>query len=232
MNITIINGQNRKGSSYTMGRLLAEKLTDTSHITEFFLPCDLNHYCLGCYACIDDEARCPFWGEKRRIIEAMESADLLIFTSPNYCMAPAGPLKTFLDMMFDAWMVHKPKEWMFHKKAVILSTSAGAGCSGVIKVIKASLAGWGISCIQSFGLPVHAMGWNGVAEKTKDKIDKKLSHIAKKVCSGKPRVSIGVKANFMLMRMLHIKGWDSSPTEAEYWRERGWLDKARPWKHK
>ncbi len=231
MNITIINGQNRKGSSYTMGRMLAEKLTDDGSITEFFLPRDLNHYCLGCYACIEDEKRCPFWEEKKKIMDAMKAADLLIFTTPNYCMAPSGAMKSFLDMMFDAWMVHKPKEWMFQKKAVILSTSAGASCGGVLKVVKASLAGWGIPYIKAFGLPVHAMNWNGVPQKKKEKIEKKLTSIAKKLKKGKPpHVGLGIKVNFMFMRMLHIKGWDSSPTEAEYWKEKGWLGKARPWK--
>lgn len=53
MQISVINGQNHKASSYTMGRILAEKLTDEGRISEFFLPRDLHHFCLGCYACIE-----------------------------------------------------------------------------------------------------------------------------------------------------------------------------------
>ncbi len=214
-----------------MGRLLAEKLTDEENITEFFLPGELNHFCLGCYACIEDERKCPFWEEKKKIIDAMEAADLLIFTTPNYCLAPSASMKSFLNMMFDAWMVHKPKEWMFKKKAVIMSTSAGASCGNVFKVMKNSLAGWGIPYIRSFGLPVHAMNWNGIPEKKKEQIEKKLSAMAEKLKNNKPpHVGIGIKVNFAFMRMLHIKGWDSSPTEAEYWKEKGWLGKVRPWK--
>ncbi len=231
MRITIISGQNHKGSSYTMGRMLAQKLAEDSSITEFFLPRDLNHFCLGCYACIEDEEKCPFWEEKKRIIDAMQASDLLIFTTPNYCMAPSGPMKSFLDMMFDCWMVHKPKEWMFQKKAVVISASAGAACGGVFKVMKSSLAGWGIPYIKAFGLPVNAMSWNGVPQKKKEIIEKKLSAIADKLQDLKPpRVGLGIKANFTMMRMLHIKGWDSSPTEAEYWKEKGWLGRNRPWK--
>ncbi len=231
MKITTINGQNHKGSSYTLGRILAKKLTDEDSITEFFLPRDLNHFCLGCYACIEDERKCPFWEEKKKIIDAMEAADLLIFTAPNYCLAPSAPMKSFLDMMFDAWMVHKPKEWMFKKKAVIVSTSAGASCGSVFKVMKSSLAGWGIPYIKVFGLPVHAMNWNGIGQQKKKQIEKKLSAMAKKMKNNKPpHVGIGIKVNFAFMRMLHSKGWDSSPTEAEYWNEKGWLKKVRPWK--
>ena len=55
MKITVINGKNHKGTSYHMGRILAEKLTRKEAITEFFLPKDLDHFCLGCYSCIEDE---------------------------------------------------------------------------------------------------------------------------------------------------------------------------------
>lgn len=231
MKITTINGQNHKGSSYTMGRMLANKLTDDKSITEFFLPKDLNHFCLGCYSCLEDEARCPFWQEKRKIISAMEESDLIIFTTPNYCLAPSAPMKTLLDMMFDCWMVHKPKKWMFKKKAVVFSTSAGASCAEVIKVMKKSLNGWGISYVKSYALPVHAMNWAGVSQKEKEKIGKKLSAMAQSLNKNKePKVSLAVKANFAFMRMLHIKGWDSSPTEAVYWKQMGWLGKGRPWK--
>lgn len=43
-----------------MGRILADKLAEEEDIIEFFLPRDLNHFCLGCYSCIEDETKCPF----------------------------------------------------------------------------------------------------------------------------------------------------------------------------
>ena len=126
MKIALIHGQNHKGTTYHMGRILADKLASEEDVSEFFLPRDLNHFCLGCYSCIEDETKCPFWNEKKVIIDAMEKADLFILTSPNYCLAPSGAMKSFLDLMFDNWMVHRPKEWMFRKRAAILSASAGA----------------------------------------------------------------------------------------------------------
>ena len=38
MKITVINGQNHKGSTYNMGKILADKLSDD--VTEIFLPLD------------------------------------------------------------------------------------------------------------------------------------------------------------------------------------------------
>ncbi len=72
MKIVTINGQNHKGCTYHIGRILADKLAKPEDITEFFLPRDLNHFCLGCYRCVEDETLCPFWDEKKRILDAME----------------------------------------------------------------------------------------------------------------------------------------------------------------
>lgn len=60
MKIALINDQNHKGSTYHIGRMLAETLATSPDITEFFLPRDLNHFCLGCYQCIEDITKCPF----------------------------------------------------------------------------------------------------------------------------------------------------------------------------
>lgn len=231
MDIVIINGQNHKGTTYHMGKLLAEKLTTEDKIQEFFLPKDLNHFCLGCYACIDDETRCPYWREKEVIINAMQNADLLIFTTPNYCLSPSGAMKSFLDLMFDYWMVHKPKEWMFNKRAVILSASAGASCKNALNVIKTSLTYWGIPYIKIYGLPVHAMSWDMTNSKTKAKIERVLTSMAKGINTSKPpHIGIKTRALFFIMSKMHSCGWDSSPTEKQYWAERGWLNGKRPWK--
>lgn len=130
MKIVMIHGQNHKGSSYHIGRILAEKLGTEQEITEFFLPKDLNHHCLGCYTCLESEEKCPFYAEKQIIANAMECAELLIFTTPNYCMAPSAPLKAFMDLFFQYWIPHRPRKAMFSKKAVVISTAAGTGDGG------------------------------------------------------------------------------------------------------
>ena len=214
-----------------MGRMLADKLTEEKDIAEFFLPRALPHFCVGCYSCIEDEMKCPFRNEKKIILDALEQADLFIFTSPNYCLSPSGAMKSFLDLMFDCWMVHRPKEWMFAKRAVVLSASAGASCKKAIQPIKDSLFYWGVPYIKTYGLAVQAMNWEMVKSQRKAKIEKDINRISAKINrSDSPRVGIKTKVIFNIMKMTHVKGWDSSPVEQEYWRARGWLDKARPWK--
>lgn len=231
MKILLVHGQTHQGTSYHMGRILAEKLCDKEEITEFFLPRDLNHFCLGCYSCLEDEAKCPFWEEKKKIIDAMERSDIFIFTTPNYCLAPSASMVALIDMLFDMWMVHKPKEWMFKKRAVVLSSSAGASCKKALSTVKDSLFYWGVPYIKTYGIPSQAMNWSTTKPPIREKLEQKLDKMASKLKTDKlPHVGIKTKFMFNMMNMLHVKGWDSSPTEKVYWEEKGWLSKARPWK--
>ena len=49
MKVVLIHGQNHKGSSYNIGGMIANKIANEDEIVEFFLPKDLNHFCVGCY---------------------------------------------------------------------------------------------------------------------------------------------------------------------------------------
>jgi len=231
MKVVIIHGQNHKGSSYNIGRMIANKISGEEAITEFFLPRDLNHFCLGCYACIDDDTRCPFYEEKNKIMSAVEAADVLIFTTPTYCMRASAPMKSFIDLTFNYWMVHRPRKCMFTKKAIVVSTAAGSGTKSAIKDITNTLLYWGVPYVLSYGISVQAMNWNAVADKKKEKIEKDTTKIADKVLK-KKQVKAGIKTKtlFMMMRMMQKMGWGSSATEKEYWEQKGWLDKGRPWK--
>ena len=231
MNVLLIHGQSHRGTTYHMGRILVEKITDIDNIIELFLPRDLNHFCLGCYSCVEDETRCPYWHEKKKFVDAMEKADVFVFTTPNYCLAPSGTMKSFIDLFFDLWMVHRPKVWMFQKRAVILSASAGASCKKAIGTVKDSLFYWGIPDIKTYGLAVQAANWNAVNAEKKTKIEKDLTKIATTIHNEKScHVGIKTKLVFNVMKMMHEKGWDSSLVEKQYWEDQGWLGKVRPWK--
>ena len=54
MKVTIINGQNHKGSTYNIGRILAQKIAINEEITEFFLPKDMPEFCVGCNKCFGE----------------------------------------------------------------------------------------------------------------------------------------------------------------------------------
>ena len=59
-------------------------------------------------------------------------------------MRVSAPMKSFIDLTFISWMPHRPKAYMFHKKAVVISTAAGMGTKKAIKDISTCLFYWGI----------------------------------------------------------------------------------------
>lgn len=226
MKITMINGQNHKGSSYNIGRLLAESLAVGDEITEFFLPRDLNHFCLGCYKCIEDVRRCPFYSEKEPILKAMEGAELLIFTTPNYCFGPSAQMKAFIDLFFDFWLSHRPLPWMLRKKAVVISTCAGGGAKTAAKQVQRALLYMGVPYIKRYATAVQAMNWESVKPEKKEKIEadiKKLAAALGRV--GEPKAGLKSRFLFRMFSGMHSSGWDSSPVEKQYWLEQGWIKK-------
>ncbi|MCH5324833.1 MAG: NAD(P)H-dependent oxidoreductase [Eubacterium sp.] len=229
MKIVLIHGQNHKGSSYHIGRMIAEKAGADSIIAEFFLPRDLEHFCLGCYQCVEDETKCPCYNEKHAIMEQIEKADLLIFTTPTYCMRASAPMKAFIDLTFTYWMPHSPRKTMFGKKAIVVSTAAGTGMKSAIKDITNTLFYWGVPCVKSYGAALQASNWGEVSDKKKEKIERDTTKLAKSISAKKPKVGIKTKAMFSIMRMM-IKTYDDTSAEKRYWNDNGWLDKDRPWK--
>ena len=231
MDITMIHGQNHKGSTYHIGQAFIEKISGPKQVHEFFLPRDLNCFCKGCYLCLENDANCPYYKEKSLLEKAIKEADLLVFTTPTYCMSLSAPLKSFFDLFFTNWMPHKPKAYMFGKQAVIFSTAAGKGTKNALKEVKKNLHHWGISQIDSFGIHVQAMAWSGVSEKKKLKIDKALKKIIRKLkTKEKMKVTLKVKFLFFIMAKMHKAGYSASEAEKLYWQEEGWLEKKRPWK--
>ena len=230
MKIVMIHGQNHKGSTYNIGRMIANKINCEENVVEFFLPRDLNHFCVGCYACIGDVTKCPFYEEKNKIMTEVESADILIFTTPTYCLRASAPMKSFIDLTFNYWMSHRPRKCMFSKKAIVISTAAGSGAKKAVKDIADALFYWGIPCIMSYGISIQAMNWNGVNDKKKKKIEKDATKIANKVLKKKlVKVGFKTKAIFMLMRMMQKANFGSGDADRAYWEKNGWLDKERPW---
>lgn len=89
----------------------------------------------------------------------------------------------------------------------------------------------GVPYVKTYGLAVQASDWDGVKPEKKEKIQRDLAKLASKFHVEKaPRVGFRTKVIFNIMKIMHVKGLDSSPVEKEYWEERGWLGKARPWK--
>jgi len=230
MKVALINGQNHKGSTYRMGRMLAEKLAPPENISELFLPRDLPQFCCGCTACImKDEKLCPHYSYVAPIAGIIDAADVIILASPVYVFHATGSMKAFLDHFAYRWIVHRPEEKMFAKQGVCLTTAAGGGMRSACRDMKDSLFFWGVGKIYSYGIAVFAASWDNVPERKKAAIDRKTSKLAAKINgrTGKVSPSLKTKVYFNIMRKLNKKAWN--PVDVEYWKEKGWWDSKRPW---
>ena len=229
MKITMIHGQSHKGSTYHIAKMLSDKLE--GEVTEFFLPRDFDSFCIGCTNCFEkSETLCPHYEKLRPITEAMDEADVIILESPVYVYHATGAMKVFLDHYGYRWMVHRPEEKMFHKQAVCISTAAGAGMKSTIKDMADSTFFWGVAKTYQYGIAIAAVSWDEVSEKKKQKIEKKTTALARTIKKriGKVKPSIKTRGFFQIMRMLQKNGWNEA--DVNYWNEKGWNGKKRPWK--
>lgn len=229
MKITVIYGQSHKGSTYHLAYSLAEKIG--GEITEFFLPKDFGELCVGCTSCfIKSESECPHHDKLSPITDAIDSANVLIFASPVYVMHATGAMKALLDHYGYRFMVHRPEEKMFSKQAVCISTAAGAGMKSTNKDMADSLFWWGVGKIYQFGAAVNETSWDRVKDEKKQAYDKKLSAIARKIRKKQGHVKPSFKTKFMfnVMRMMQKYGWNEA--DVNYWKEKEWTGKKRPWK--
>ncbi len=229
MKITIIHGQNHQGSTCHIARSLAERLN--GDLTEFFLPQDFGEFCTGCTACFGvSETNCPHFEKLSPLTQAMDNADVIILASPVYVYHSTGSMKAFLDHYGWRWMVHRPDERMFSKQAVCISTAAGAGMKSTNQDMAHSTFFWGIAKTYKYGIAVMETSWERVSSKKKQKIEKRTDRLAKKISKkqGHIKPSVKTKMFFSIMRQMMKHGWNEA--DVNYWKNKGWTGKKRPWR--
>ena len=238
MKITVINGTEKHGVTYRMKEIFLEEFRKDAEITEYYLPKDCPGFCCGCTQCFREQQHlCKDAEYVQKIEKSLLEADLLVFTSPAYVFHTTGAMKAMLDHFGYRWMPHRPAKEMFGKRAVIITQCLGAGGKSTAKDIKDSLSWWGVTAIKviSFKL-MSEIDWNKIEEKKKTVFQKKLTKVAKQMHAvdyTKPaHTGLGTKFKFYAVRMLQTDLGKKNPeyTDFKYWKEMGWIGKARPWK--
>ena len=138
-------------------------------------------------------------------------------------------MKAFLDHYGYQWMAHRPKEIMFKKQGICVTTAAGAGMKSTIKDMADSLFFWGVARIYKYGIGVGAINWEGVSEKKKRSIARDMTKLANKILERSDNVTpqLKTKGFFYAMHLFQRKGL--TPKDRDYWTEKGWTGKKRPW---
>ena len=188
--------------------------------------------CLGCKACQDclDGPGCVQKDDFEETFQAMVNCDGIILATPIYAFFCTPPMKALLDHYGYRWMLHRPQGAMFRKQGVCISTAAGAGIKTTNRDMADSLFFWGVPKIYRYGVAVLETSYTRVNAKIKANIDRKTTKLAQTIRRKHGRVKPGLKTKgfFAIVRMLHKIGWNEA--DIIYWKEKGWEEKARPWK--
>ena len=233
MKTVIIYGAEHKGSTYNAVQSFKNQLDICDEeLTEYFLPNDMPHFCIGCNNCfMKGEGLCPHQNYITPIKNAMQNAELLIFASPVYVFHVTGQMKALLDHFAFQFMAHRPNGSMFSKTALIIAIGAGGGMDTAIKDVSTSLSWWGISRIYTFAFASRASKWDEVTEQNRQILENKIRKITFKIKSkiNNPKTGLNIRFLFFINRMMQIK-FGYIPYDKEYWNKNGWLGKNRPWK--
>ncbi len=231
MNILTIIGTPHKGNTREITDLFLEEFEGNNNsFDEIVLPNDFNNICFGCANCIlKGEDKCPHYNEINPIIKKIEKADLIIISTPVFVGSCSSGLKALLDHLAYMWLVHRPKESMFNKVGLIITTAGGSGVKQTIKLIKSNLFYWGIPNIYNYGVTTMKMGGNYCDYKDKDKIKNQVNKKSKRLKKTLKNRKVRLKTRFFynLFKMTQKNGWNK--TDVDYWKEQGWLNGKKPY---
>jgi len=229
MKITVINGTEVKGCTYHIKEVFLEELRKDNDIKEYYLPRDLPYFCSGCKKCFtNNELLCPHVKYVNKIWISMLESDLIVFTSPVYALRTTAQMKSLLDHLCVHWMVHRPHESMFYKKAVILTNAVGFFNGGAQKDISTSLMWLGVSHIRKLGFALaESVFWNQLSDGRRNRIINKTRRLAKKYRKNRSvHMSLKVKILFAISRKLHqmrAKKETTLSADNQYWLIKGWI---------
>ncbi len=138
--ILIIAGSPRIGQSQRVVKRFVELLEDR-YKTEVLYLKDLNlQMCKGCAVCLSrGEDLCPLKDDKTMILEKMDRADCIVFTTPNYSLNVSGLMKNFFDRF--AFVYHRPR--FFKKVFSSIITQGVYGGDTIEKYFKDTVGFWG-----------------------------------------------------------------------------------------
>ncbi|QNO14193.1 NAD(P)H-dependent oxidoreductase [Alkalicella caledoniensis] len=230
MKVAIIYGNCRKGSTYNCVKIVKETLSKQGdfEFQEIWLQKDLPDHCLGCFNCIlKGEEYCPHVEKVAPIVDTLVKVDGIILASPVYGLDVSGAMKTFIDHLCFMWMPHRPKEEMFSKIGLVISTAAGTGTKRANKSMNLALDYMGVKRTYSFGANVAASKWEDINHKKRVRMERDLASLGKKYhTSLVKRVNMKdrlfTKGVFIMMKKM-IAGYEDGNVDKEYWKSKGWL---------
>lgn len=223
MRILIINGSAHKGNTWKLvekAKEYLEKLNTEIEFEEIHLIKENLPFCVGCSNCFRiGHEKCPHYSIVGKIIEKIEKADGIIFSSTTYNMRETALLKNMFDHL--CFMLHRP--YFFTSKALIITTTGGIGGNNSAKSIRSTLKGIGFNRCYIFSRA--SFSWNAYEpdDRTLIVLNKKVSMFYKDINRGKlhsPNVSLLIPYNlFRGMSLAYVPGTKYETEDGVYWTE-------------
>lgn len=229
MNIFVIHGSMRKGNTYNLTQLVLKKLRTYENVTideisvaNLDLP-----FCLSCHQCFErGEDKCPHFNILHPIAEKIENCDALIVSGVVYSMHLNASMKNLIDHL--SYYFHRPR--LFEKKALVITTTAGAGDKTVAKYLQSTLAHWGISGSSRLNIKIQTVPFS-LNEKQSKKLDKVTANfyntIKNNILSSPSTNALIVHNSFRGMSAADVP---ISEYDKAYWQNSGLYNKVYPQK--
>ena len=229
MKIVVITGTEVKGCTYAIKELFLAPLKVGNEITSFYLPKDMPYFCCGCKTCFfKSEAQCPHASVVAPIWEALLEADLIVLTAPVYALRTTAQMKALLDHLCVHWIVHRPEERMFTKKAVVLTNAIGVFNRSAQKDMVTSLSWLGVSDIKTLGIGLmESVLWQELSKERKAKITQKVTKLATRYKRPyEAKKGLEVSAKFKMAQVMHQQVANKEEVlsaDNQHWKDKGWI---------
>lgn len=178
--------------------------------------------CQGHLTCVKlGEQQCPVGPQMAPLVQAMRAADGVIFASPVHCFNVSTLMKNFIDLL--VYQMHRPE--FFGKKAVVVTSAAGAGQKDVLKYLRKTASIWGFDVVGQFG--THAGLF--AAEKYQAKLERAADRVASDFLAAidrnrLPEPGLAELINFRVWRSVVRRTETASPYDWAHWQKAGWLE--------
>jgi len=131
-------------------------------------------------------------------------------------------MKNLLDHLDFLVLPVAPREEIFSKKALVVTT--GSGSAGAAKEISGGLKHWGLNRVHKVGLRMFTDEWSSMPEAKQGRFENRLRKAARRFYQEKRKSPYwGTIAFFYMSKFILKRYVGAAAYPYKYWQERGWF---------